>query len=109
MAGVNKVLLVGCIGSKGVEVRYGPSGQPVASLLLTYAETWADGKERNVYIPVEVLGKNAEHAAELEPGAAILVDGKVLRRRVGTSWETVVACWQLQPVTVPAVPVEEPV
>jgi single-stranded DNA-binding protein len=105
-ASVNKCILVGTIGTKGFEVRYNTNGTAVAAFFLACAEQWTDGKEHLTLIPCEVLGRRAEVAAEMEPGTAVCVDGKVLRRRVGDRYETVIACWDLVPVTVPATPVE---
>ena len=71
MAGsVNKTSLVGCVGTKGFELRYGPSGTASASFVLACAEVWGDGKEHLSYFPCEILGKKAEAVTDLAPSTA---------------------------------------
>ena len=107
MAGsVNKTIVVGCVGTKGFELRYGPSGTASASFVLACAEVWGDGKEHLSYFPCEILGKKAEAVTDLAPSTAVCIDGKVMRRKVNDRWETVIACWDVVPISVPATPVE---
>jgi len=79
----------------------------VASFYLACSEVWGDEKAHTAYIPCEVLGKRAEAVTHLAPGTAVVVDGKIMRRKVGERWETVVGCWDLAPITVPATSAED--
>ena len=105
-AGVNRVLLIGVIGKRGIEVKYGTGGGATASFHLAVAETWADGTTHLAYFPTEVVGKHAERAAELAPGTAVVVDGRLVRRKRGETWETQIVCWDLPTISVPALAIE---
>ena len=63
MASLNKVCLIGNLG-RDPEVRYLPSGDPVANFSLAVNETWKgkDGQrhEKVEWVAVEVFGKLAE-------------------------------------------------
>jgi hypothetical protein len=74
--------------------------------MLALTETWPDGTERLLFIPIEVMGRKAEAVTALAPGTAVVVDGRLMRRKVGDRWETIVGCWDLTPITVPVTPVE---
>src|SRR5262245_13305531 len=67
MSSVNKVTLLGHMG-RDPEIRYLPSGDPVANFSLATTETWKDkaGKKREdtSWHQVEVLGKLAEIVQE---------------------------------------------
>lgn len=87
MSGVNKVILVGRLGSDP-EVKTIPSGQTVARLSLATSEKWTDkdGKvqERTEWHRIVVWGKQAEMCGKyLEKGRQIYVEGKLQTR----SWE----------------------
>jgi single-stranded DNA-binding protein len=110
MAGsVNKTIVVGCVGTKGFELCYAPTGTASASFDLACAEVWGDEKVHTTYIPCEVRGKKAEAVADIAPGTPVILDGKVMRRKVNDRWETLIACWDLVPLGVPTVPVTAPV
>ena len=98
MGGVNRCILVGAIGKHGVEIRYATSGTPIASFALVCSEVWQNGTTHDIFIPCEVLGKRAEQVGELEPGALVLFEGKLARRRKGEVWDLVVSGFELTPV-----------
>jgi single-strand DNA-binding protein len=63
VASVNKIILIGNLG-KDPEVRYLPSGDPVANFSLATTETWKDKsgqkKESTQWHQISVFGKLAE-------------------------------------------------
>jgi primosomal replication protein N len=93
MLGLNRCILIGTIGRYGVDVRYAGSQLPHASFTLEYTESAQDGREHLTLIPCEVIGKKAELAAGLEPGARVVLDGKLARRKRGEHWELMVSGW----------------
>lgn len=86
MSGVNKVILVGRLGTEP-EVRNTPNGQQVATLSLATSETWMkDGKkeEKTEWHRVILWGKQAELAQKyLKKGRMVYIEGKLQTR----SWE----------------------
>ena len=87
MAGVNKVILIGNLGADP-EVRYTPSGQPVANFRIATSETWMDKQgqkqERTEWHRVVAWGKLAELCGEyLQKGRQVFVEGKLQTRQ----WE----------------------
>ena len=101
VGGVNRVLLVGTVSKYGVEVRYAPSGAPCATLTLVLVEMDKDGREHVTLVPCEVWGKKAEGVSELEPGALVLFEGKLAKRKKGEQWELVVSGFDVVPITAP--------
>ena len=87
MAGFNKVILIGNL-TKNPEVRYTPSGTPVASFGLAVNRRYRQGeelKEEVCYIDIVVFGKQAEHCWQyLSKGNGVIVDGRLQQRR----WES---------------------
>ena len=84
MAGVNKVILVGHLG-KDPEVRYTPSGQPVANFNIATSESWNDKagqrQERTEWHRIVVWGKQAELCGEyLAKGRLVYIEGKLQTR-----------------------------
>lgn len=83
---VNKVILVGNLG-KDPEVRYTPSGLPVANLSLATSESWKDKQtgnlqERTEWHRIVLYQRLAEIAAEyLKKGAKVFVEGKLQTRK----------------------------
>ena len=67
MAGVNKVILVGHLGSDP-EIRYTPSGTPVGNFRVATTERWmsksGERGERTEWHRIVVWGKLAEICAE---------------------------------------------
>ncbi|MCM8768872.1 MAG: single-stranded DNA-binding protein [Candidatus Omnitrophica bacterium] len=89
MANLNKVFLVGRL-TRDPELRYTPSGQPVASfgLAVNREYTTREGKkeEETCFVNIVSWGKQAELCSEyLRRGHQVLVEGRLKYR----SWETV--------------------
>ena len=87
MAGFNKVIQMGHL-TRNPELRYTPSGTPVASFGLAVNRRFKQGddlKEEVCFIDVVVFGTQAENAAKyIAKGSSVLVDGRLQQRR----WET---------------------
>ena len=87
MAGFNKVILVGNL-TRNPELRYTPSGTPVASFGMAVNRRFRQGeelKEEVCYIDIVVFGKQAEHCGQyLSKGNGVIVDGRLQQRR----WES---------------------
>lgn len=87
MPGVNKVILIGNLGSDP-ELRYTPNGVAVANFSVATSERWndKDGKsqERTEWHRIVAWRKLAEIAGEyLKKGRQVFVEGKLQTR----SWE----------------------
>lgn len=86
--GVNKVILIGNLGSDP-EVRYTPDGVPVANFSLATTESWNDRntgerQERTEWHRLVIWSKLAEIAGQyLKKGSKIYVEGKLQTR----SWD----------------------
>lgn len=86
--GVNKVILIGNLGSDP-EVRYTPDGVPVANFNLATSESWNDRntgerQERTEWHRLVLWRKLAEVAQQyLKKGSRIYVEGKLQTR----SWD----------------------
>ena len=86
--GVNKVILIGNLGSDP-EVRYTPDGAPVANFSLATSESWNDRntgerQERTEWHRLVLWRKLAEIASQyLKKGSRIYVEGKLQTR----SWD----------------------
>ena len=86
--GVNKVILIGNLGSDP-EVRYTPDGVPVANFNLATTESWNDRntgerQERTEWHRLVLWSKLAEIAGQyLKKGSKIYVEGKLQTR----SWD----------------------
>lgn len=87
MNGFNKVILIGNL-TKNPELRYTPSGTPVASFGLAVNRKYRQAdelKEEVCYVDIVVFGKQAEHCGQyLSKGNGVIVDGRLQQRR----WET---------------------
>jgi len=84
MAAINKVILIGNLGSDP-EVRFLPSGQPVANFNIATTEKWTgkDGSpgERTEWHRIVVFGKQAENCKEyLKKGRQVYVEGRLQTR-----------------------------
>ena len=87
MASVNKAILIGNLG-RDPELRYTPSGQPVANFTLATNERWRDkegnNQERTEWHRIVVWGKTAENCAQyLQKGRSAYVEGRLQTRE----WE----------------------
>ncbi len=85
--GVNKVILIGNLGADP-ELRYTPSGQPVANFRIATSESWVDKQgqkqERTEWHRIVAWGKLAELCGEyLAKGRQVFVEGKLQTRQ----WE----------------------
>ncbi|BBA37185.1 single-strand binding protein [Methylocaldum marinum] len=84
--GVNKVILIGNLGSDP-EVRYMPSGGAVTTLRLATSETWKDQQtgqqqERTEWHQVVCFRKLAEIAGEyLRKGSKVYIEGSLRTRK----------------------------
>ena len=87
MASFNKVILMGNL-TKDPEVRFTPSGTPVATFSLAVNRRYKQGEELKdevCYIDIVVFGKQAENCGQyLGKGHGVIVDGRLQQRR----WET---------------------
>ena len=88
MAGINKVILVGRLGSDP-EVRYTPDGTAVANFSVATSDEWSDKatgekKERTEWHRIVAWRKLGEICGEyLSKGRQVYVEGKLQTR----SWE----------------------
>lgn len=84
--GVNKVILVGNLGSDP-EIRYMPSGGAVANITIATSESWRDKatgeqREKTEWHRVALFGKLAEVAGEyLRKGSQVYVEGQLQTRK----------------------------
>ncbi|NRB67499.1 MAG: single-stranded DNA-binding protein [Vibrio sp.] len=84
--GVNKVILVGNLGSDP-EVRYMPSGGAVANITIATSESWRDKatgeqREKTEWHRVSLFGKLAEVAGEyLRKGSQVYIEGQLQTRK----------------------------
>jgi len=87
MASYNRVLLIGNL-TKDPELRYTPSGAPVANLRLAvnsqYKDQAGNRKEETCFVTVVTWGRQAETCQQyLKKGRAVFVEGRLISR----SWE----------------------
>lgn len=87
MSGVNKVILVGRLGSDP-ELRYTNNGNPVATISLATSEKWKDkegqSQEKTEWHRVVLWSKLAELAGQyLSKGRQVYIEGKIQTRK----WE----------------------
>ena len=87
MVSLNRVLLIGNL-TKDPELRYTPSGTPVANLRLAVNTTFKDQsgarKEETCFVTIVVWSRQAELCHQyLKKGRAVFIEGRLLYR----SWE----------------------
>lgn len=86
MASFNKVILLGNL-TRDPEIRYTPSGSPVASFGLAVNRRYRQGdeqKEEVCFVDISTFGRQAELAGEyLSKGRMVLIEGRLQFR----SWE----------------------
>lgn len=86
MASFNKVILLGNL-TRDPEMRYTPSGTPVASFGLAVNRRYRQGdeqKEEVCFVDISAFGRQAELAGEyLGKGRMVLIEGRLQFR----SWE----------------------
>tara|TARA_B100000700_G_scaffold189815_1_gene209231 strand:+ start:71437 stop:71979 length:543 start_codon:yes stop_codon:yes gene_type:complete len=84
--GVNKVILIGNLG-QDPEVRFLPSGNPVANLRIATTDSWTDRQsgqrqERTEWHTVVLFNKLAEIAQQyVKKGSRIYIEGKLQTRK----------------------------
>ncbi|EHH1099759.1 TPA: single-stranded DNA-binding protein [Vibrio parahaemolyticus] len=84
--GINKVILVGNLGSDP-EIRYMPNGGAVANITIATSESWRDKatgeqREKTEWHRVVLFGKLAEVAGEyLRKGSQVYVEGQLQTRK----------------------------
>jgi len=83
---VNRVQLEGFTGADA-ELKYLPSGHPVANLSVATSERYKDGKgadqEKTEWHRIVVFGKAAERVGKIRKGQLVTLEGKLQTR----SWE----------------------
>src|SRR5207237_10656386 len=82
---VNKAVLIGNLG-RDPEVRYLPSGQPVASFSIATSESFNDRnggrQERTDWHNIVVFGKQAELCGQyLKKGRQVYIEGRISNRQ----------------------------
>ena len=86
MASVNKAILIGNLG-KDPELKFLPSGQPVANFSIATSEKWKDKstgetKEQTEWHNIIMFGKLAEIAGQyLKKGSSVFVEGRLQTRK----------------------------
>src|SRR5271154_533199 len=83
--GVNKVILVGNLG-RDPELRYIPSGQPVASFTVATSESYTDRagarQKRTEWHNIVAWGKLAELCGQyLKKGRQVYIEGRISNRQ----------------------------
>ncbi|WP_372610353.1 single-stranded DNA-binding protein [Halomonas sp.] len=84
--GVNKVILIGNLG-QDPEVRFLPSGAPVANLRLATTDTWTDRQsgqrqERTEWHTLVMFNKLAEIGQQyLKKGSKLYIEGRIQTRK----------------------------
>ncbi len=84
--GINKVILVGNLGSDP-EIRYMPNGGAVATITIATSETWRDKatgeqREKTEWHRVVIFGKLANVAGEyLRKGSQVYIEGQLQTRK----------------------------
>ncbi len=83
---MNRVQLEGFTGADA-ELKYLPSGQPVANLSVATSERYKDAKgndqEKTEWHRIVVFGKAAERAGKIRKGQLVTLEGKLQTR----SWD----------------------
>ena len=88
MVSLNRVLLIGNL-TKDPELRYTPSGTPVANLRLAVNSSFKDQagqrKEETCFVTIVVWSRQAEICQQyLKKGRSVFIEGRLLYR----SWES---------------------
>ena len=86
MASFNKVILIGNLG-KDPELKFLPSGKPVANFSIATSEKWKDKstgetKEQTEWHSIVIFGKLAEICGQyLKKGSSVFVEGRLQTRK----------------------------
>lgn len=84
MASVNRVILIGNLG-KDPDLRYTPTGQPVAKFPIATSERWKDKdgqfQQRTDWHNIVAWGRQAEICKEyLKKGSPVYIEGRIQSR-----------------------------
>ncbi len=104
--GINKVILIGNLG-QSPEIRYTPSGTPIANLSVATTDFWKDKQtgepqERTEWHRVVLFNRLAEIAGEyLSKGSKVYVEGRLQTRKWqdksgSDRYTTEIVCTELQ-------------
>ena len=96
---LNRVILTGTVGQYGVNLRYPEQGTPQTSFTLVCEDPSRDGATFKMFIPVLIIGTQAEALAErLEPGDVVLLEGKLAYQAGKTkdSGKLIVTCFNVE-------------
>ena len=86
MSSINKVILIGNLG-KAPDLKFLPSGQPVANFSIATSEKWKDkstgeSKEQTEWHNIVIFGKLAEICGQyLKKGSSVFVEGRLQTRK----------------------------
>jgi len=86
MSGVNKVIIIGCLGNDP-ETRHLTSGDAVTNMSVATSESWKDKdsgekRESTEWHRISIFGKLAEIAGEyLKKGSKVYIEGKLKTRK----------------------------
>lgn len=97
--GVNRAILSGAVGQYGVKLTYTETAKPQTSFTLVCTEAGKDGASYWTFIPVLIIGTQAEDlAATLEPGDPVLLEGKLTYKAGKTkdAGKLVVTCFSVE-------------
>ena len=87
MVAFNKIILIGNL-TRTPELRYTPSGTPVANFGLAVNRRFRQGEEQKeevCFVDIVVFSKQAENCGQyLNKGDGVIIDGRLQQRR----WET---------------------
>jgi single-stranded DNA-binding protein len=94
----NKVILVGEVGPKGVDVRPQREGTMVGSFLLKLTESSEAGRTFTSFHLIECYGRALQTAERLTSGDVVLCEGKLRRRKLENPdrWDTTVVALSVQ-------------
>jgi len=108
MLGVNRVVLVGTLGTYGVSVHSTPHGTAHATLTLVLNEQGQDGKAHMTLVGCELWGKRVAAVAALAPGTPVGFEGRLRRTKDKERdvWQMIVSGCDITPLfdTQPSLP-----
>jgi single-stranded DNA-binding protein len=96
---LNRAILSGTVSQYGVKISWTESGKPQTSFALAASEPGKDGTSYRTFIPVLIVGAQAEDlAATLEPGDPVLLEGKLTYQSGKTkdAGRLVVSCFTVE-------------
>ena len=99
---VNRVILSGAVSSYGPKISWTDGGKPQCTFTLVCEEPGRDGRQFKTFIPVCVVGSQAEAVAEqLDADDVVLIDGR-LSWKAGQTKDTgklQVVCFEVEWLT----------